>query len=136
MKRQASHGMRAAPAVAIAALLVLVALSVQLSDSTHARTGLFATGPASDGISTLEEAAVSLERGPGPADGHPAACIEDGSRLLRCSADSLALASPGTQSPHWTNLTGPVAPPRSAFVSMTYDVADLSLIHISEPTRP
>lgn len=116
--------MRAAPAVAIAALLVLVALSVQLSNSTTPRTGVLATDPTSDGTSAFEQAVVSLERGSGPAYGHPAACSEDGSGLLRCSADSLALARPEVQSPHWTNLTGPVAPPRSAFVSMTYDVAD------------
>lgn len=84
-----------------------------------AEASLLATG-----LPPLVNASVSLAHGLGPADGHALACSGAELGEYRCSAGPLDRGGSDPQSPSWTNLSGPVAPPRSSYAAMTYDAAD------------
>ena len=108
--------------IAVAFLLILVA-SGPTAQSTPVPFGEI-VGVASFGSNLLAQARTSLASGGGPAHGGSDQCAGADDGGDPCDAFPGASLDPAGSQPYWTNLSGPIAPPRDAFVSMTYDFAD------------
>jgi PKD repeat protein len=115
---------RLVTAVALSLLSVLGALCFEVPTSMESSQITTANDAGSAGNSAVARAIVSLEHGLGPAYLDSLDCGEEASSSLLCSETSAVPLSPASQSQRWTNLTGPIAPPRAALVSMAYDFAD------------
>lgn len=109
---------------ALLLLMIFSATGIAGTGSAAAQTGGSVALRSPAAAAPLTEAIASLQRGAGPADGSHLECAGSVSGTLQCSRDAVAATSRASSAPQWTNLTGPVAPPRSNFFAMTYDVAD------------
>jgi PKD repeat protein len=115
---------RLVTAVALSLLSVLGALCSGAPTSMESGPLTTSAEVGSTGNLMIARAQASLEHGGGPAHLDSLDCGAAVSSSILCSGTSADALSPSTQSPRWTNLSGPIAPPRNAFVSMTYDFAD------------
>jgi PKD repeat protein len=122
MTRSHRKGASSFAPLVVAFLMLLVASGPTLPQATE-KAGNLANLP-SFGDSLLAQARTSLSLGKGPAQGNSVECAPADSDGAQCAALSSVTRDPANGQPYWTNLTGPVAPPRSDESAMAYDAAD------------